>query len=90
MRPRRCLIHALAAGLLLAAGIAHAVDNDFDNVDDAVDNCPDFNPDQNDSDCDGLGDICDFVVNNVCRVAPASVFDGLGGRDLDGEPRTLE
>jgi len=37
-------------------------DVDFDGVDDAVDNCPGiFNPKQDDTDQDGIGDLCDPV-----------------------------
>ncbi|MFP6639967.1 MAG: endonuclease/exonuclease/phosphatase family protein, partial [Myxococcota bacterium] len=36
------------------------IDPDSDRVHDDVDNCPnDFNPDQQDSDADGIGDVCD-------------------------------
>ncbi|MEP7322521.1 MAG: T9SS type A sorting domain-containing protein [Saprospiraceae bacterium] len=39
-------------------------DNDNDNIDDNIDNCPlEYNPHQKDIDLDGLGDVCDPIVN---------------------------
>jgi hypothetical protein len=51
-------------------------DYDDDGVDDDVDNCYNApNADQADSDCDGAGDECDFVDDDLCG----------GGDDADGD-----
>ena len=40
------------------------VDFDGDGFNDDLDNCPaDYNPDQEDIDCDGIGDICDGLID---------------------------
>jgi len=51
-------------------------DFDDDGIDDDVDNCYSApNADQADSDCDGAGDECDFVDDDLCG----------GGDDADGD-----
>ncbi len=41
-------------------------DYDFDNISDCNDNCPfNFNPEQNDSDLDGVGDICSSYLTYI-------------------------
>ena len=64
--------------LILILGIGFAVnlpatstDLDFDGIADSQDNCLELaNPQQLDSDRDGLGNGCDFDLNNDCRVDP--------------------
>lgn len=42
-----------------------SADNDSDSVEDDCDNCPEhYNPAQEDSDHDGIGDICDYICGD--------------------------
>lgn len=72
-----CLVFALLSTPVFA------VDTDGDGLDDVVDNCPlDYNPMQLDSDCDGIGDFCDFEFIDMCHVANDDDMDGiLNGND---------
>ena len=74
--------------VLLGLGLsttAWAGDSDGDGVDDDVDNCPfDSNNNQRDSDCDGIGDVCDDPFSSeICLFPPppANDTDGDGWDD---------
>ncbi|MBI2926984.1 MAG: thrombospondin type 3 repeat-containing protein [Verrucomicrobia bacterium] len=78
------------------------IDSDGDGIPDCLDNCPDTpNPDQADTDHDGVGDVCEPVLNRPpdCSLARPSlseiwppnhkrtyVVDILGVTDPDGDP----
>jgi len=54
------------------------VDFDGDGFNDDLDNCPaDYNPDQEDIDCDGIGDICDGLIDCTEGVDCDSECDGI-------------
>jgi hypothetical protein len=75
----------------------HAIffcDVDGDGIADGVDNCPDiYNPDQNDSDDDGIGNICECDAANIDGVNPVNFKDFavlaldwlMTGSGLDGD-----
>ncbi len=66
--------------------LSGTTDSDGDGVDDDVDNCVnDPNPDQADLDIDGIGDVCDPVVN--VEGAGDALIDQIEGLDL---PDNLE
>ena len=59
-----------------------ANDDDQDRIENSIDNCPDaFNPYQDDSDGDGIGDVCDICPNSAGNATdPYADFDqdGIG------------
>ncbi|WP_420553467.1 MBG domain-containing protein [Tenacibaculum aiptasiae] len=72
-------------GLANAAGPSltfNLTDTDSDGLWDQVDNCPsNANADQIDTDNDGIGDVCDAIVNVVAAIsAPSAVTSG--GEDI--------
>lgn len=54
--------------------IVEEPDYDDDNVPDIIDNCRYYNPKQFDSDGDGVGDVCDYCLND-----PNKIYPGLCG-----------
>jgi hypothetical protein len=56
-------------------------DEDGDGTDNAIDNCPGISNDQTDSDTDGVGDLCDFVLGRADRIVAKYFFDDAA--DLD-------
>ncbi|HMP97404.1 MAG TPA: thrombospondin type 3 repeat-containing protein [Kiritimatiellia bacterium] len=60
------------------ASVTNWLDSDADGIPNIIDNCPfDFNPDQQDTNGDGIGDVCD-----PCGDIP---FDPNDAGDLDGD-----
>lgn len=58
----------LLAGCLNSNSALVLGDKDWDGVPEDIDNCPGwYNPDQSDIDGDGIGDICDFDMDNDSR-----------------------
>ena len=63
-------------------------DADDDGVDDKVDNCEKvYNPNQNDSDADGVGDLCDEDIDGdgYLNVDDEFPSDGTEWADMDGD-----
>lgn len=79
-------------------GVTYDGDTDGDGILDPEDNCPfDYNPDQNDSDEDGIGDVCDDNPNAPTWdtvVQDRTVFEGtqinitLSATDIDEDTLT--
>jgi hypothetical protein len=53
-----------------------SLDADLDEVGDVCDNCPlDFNPDQEDTNENGIGDVCDYVCGDANNDGSVNILD---------------
>ncbi len=63
------------SGIGAIAGNTFAIDSDDDAVPDVVDNCPnDTNPNQEDTDGDGIGNVCDFDTTSSIYSSTTTTF----------------
>jgi hypothetical protein len=79
---------AISSGHSFDFNITLALDSDGDGINDDVDNCPLIpNYDQNDTDTDGLGDVCDPDIDGdgVDNESDAFPYDANETTDTDGD-----